>query len=85
MIYIKKPIIIIPTMIIVTILLFVPTSMSMIQLNSHDPYFLDLFKTSEKELHLLRVEHYLELEASEDTNPFHVSYVFPPIYGYKLP
>ena len=38
-----------------------------------------------KELYLLRVEHYLELEAAENTESFHVKYVFPPDYGYQVP
>lgn len=38
-----------------------------------------------KELYLLRVEHYLELEASESTGSFHVKYAFPPDYGYQVP
>jgi len=43
-------------------------------------------ETSEsKDLYLLRVEHYLELEATENTNTFSVKYVFPPDYGYQVP
>ena len=38
-----------------------------------------------KELHLMRVEHYLELEASKNTQSFNVHYVFPPDYGYQVP
>lgn len=37
------------------------------------------------ELHLLRVEHYLELEAKDITDAFSVKYVFPPDYGYQVP
>jgi len=40
---------------------------------------------SKKDIYLLRVEHYLELEAEDDTNSFHVRYVFPPDYGYQVP
>ena len=38
-----------------------------------------------KELYLLRVEHYLELEATANTGSFHVNYVFPPDYAYQVP
>ncbi|MBS3749101.1 MAG: hypothetical protein KGY67_05315, partial [Candidatus Thermoplasmatota archaeon] len=38
-----------------------------------------------KDLYLLRVEHYLELEATENTDSFSVKYVFPPDYGYQVP
>ena len=42
--------------------------------------------TQERELHLLRVEHYLELQASVDIlEPFHVLYAFPPDYQYQVP
>ncbi len=40
---------------------------------------------NQKDLYLLRVEHYLELAANEDTSVFHVKYVFPPDYGYQTP
>lgn len=38
-----------------------------------------------KELHLLRVEHFLELEANQNTQTFNVYYAFPPDYGYQIP
>ena len=38
-----------------------------------------------KDLYLLRLEHYLELEATENTDSFSVKYVFPPDYGYQVP
>jgi hypothetical protein len=85
MIFINKPKIMIPLMVIVIFILLIPTSNSMIQLNSHYPHLFDFFDKSEKELHLLRVEHYLELEALENINDFEVNYVFPPIYGYQVP
>lgn len=37
------------------------------------------------ELHLLRVEHYLELYAEENTNLFNVLYACPPRYNYQAP
>lgn len=42
-------------------------------------------KNQTKELYLLRVEHYLELEATENTDSFNVHYVFPPDYAYQVP
>lgn len=39
----------------------------------------------DKQLYLLRLEHYLELQANENTDTFHVQYVFPPEYGYQAP
>ena len=38
-----------------------------------------------KELYLLRVEHYLELIATETTDTFTVTYAFPPDYGFQVP
>ena len=38
-----------------------------------------------KQLNLLRVEHYLELEATENTDQFYVHYAFPPDYNYQVP
>ncbi len=37
------------------------------------------------ELHLLRAEHYLYLEATEYVNSFNVKYSFPPEYKYQHP
>lgn len=37
------------------------------------------------QLNLLRVEHYLEIEATDDADTFHVHYVFPPDYNYQVP
>jgi hypothetical protein len=39
----------------------------------------------EVELHLLRVEHYLELYAEENTSVFSVLYACPPKYSYQTP
>jgi len=39
----------------------------------------------EKELHLLRVEHFLVLNASDDANTFNLRYAFPPDYQYQVP
>lgn len=41
--------------------------------------------TGEQELHLLRVEHFLYLNASENLEVFHVLFSFPPDYGYQVP
>lgn len=39
----------------------------------------------EQELYLLRVEHYLYLNATENVEVFHVRYSIPPDYGYQVP
>jgi len=39
----------------------------------------------EKELHLLRGEHYLFMNASEDVDKFHIRFSFPPDYAYQVP
>ena len=49
------------------------------------PIPLPLEDTETKDLYLLRVEHYLELEATENTDTFHVQYAFPPMYKYQVP
>lgn len=41
--------------------------------------------TEGKELYLLRVEHFLYLNASESLEVFHVLFSFPPDYGYQVP
>jgi len=41
--------------------------------------------TEHKELSLLRGEHYLYINASEDVDAFNVHFVFPPDYGYQVP
>ena len=41
--------------------------------------------SDEKELHLLRGEHYLYVNASDDVDEFHIRFVFPPDYGYQVP
>ena len=39
----------------------------------------------EKELHLLRGEHYLFINASEDVDEFNIHFAFPPDYNYQAP
>ena len=39
----------------------------------------------EKDLVLLRAEHYLFVDATEDVSSFHIRYAFPPEYGYQTP
>jgi len=41
--------------------------------------------SGEKELHLLRVEHVLVLNAADDADTFNLRYVFPPDYQYQVP
>jgi len=38
-----------------------------------------------QELNLLRGEHYLYVNASEDVPSFHIRYSFPPDYNYQMP
>ena len=40
---------------------------------------------TQKELYLLRGEHYLYLNASDDVNEFYLRFVFPPDYQYQVP
>jgi len=41
--------------------------------------------TVDQELDLLRVEHYLYINASEDVGMFHLRFSFPPDYEYQVP
>jgi len=43
------------------------------------------FPDDNKELHLLRVEHFLFLNAADNTNTFNLRYAFPPDYQYQVP
>ena len=40
---------------------------------------------ADEELYLLRVEHYLYVNASEDVGIFHIRFSFPPDYAYQVP
>jgi len=40
---------------------------------------------SQQELYLLRGEHYLFVNVTEDTSSFHIRYSFPPNYNYQVP
>ncbi len=40
---------------------------------------------TDKELYLLRGEHYLYLNASDNANEFHLRFAFPPDYLYQVP
>lgn len=40
---------------------------------------------TDKELYLLRGEHYLYLNASDNVNEFHLRFAFPPDYQYQVP
>jgi hypothetical protein len=44
-----------------------------------------LLTLDDQTVYLLRVEHYLYLNASEDVGSFHVRYSFPPDYGSQVP
>jgi hypothetical protein len=40
---------------------------------------------TEKELYLMRGEHYLYLNSEDDVDEFHLRFVFPPDYNYQVP
>jgi hypothetical protein len=42
-------------------------------------------RVQDQELDLLRGEHYLFVNATEDVNSFHIRYAFPPDYNYQVP
>jgi hypothetical protein len=77
-------------MVIIMLFLMISTAyaqstVSLVQLKSPLTALNQLSGPDKKELYLLRVEHYLELEATGDTDSFSVQYVFPPEYGYQVP
>ncbi|MFO7678397.1 MAG: transglutaminase domain-containing protein [Thermoplasmatota archaeon] len=41
--------------------------------------------SNQKEISLLRGEHYIYLNATENVDNFHFWFVFPPDYGYQIP
>ncbi len=43
------------------------------------------FDNACQELYLLRVEHYLSVNATEDVGVFHIRFSFPPDYEYQVP
>ena len=45
----------------------------------------EVFANGIQELDLLRVEHYLYVNASEDVDTFHIRFSFPPDYQYQVP
>jgi hypothetical protein len=45
----------------------------------------NLININDKEIDLLRVEHYLYLDAYDNTDIFNVKYAFPPDYQYQTP
>lgn len=81
----RKNIILACTLFFIVSSSFIPASTAMMQTHSTSIPLLELLTADEKDLYLLRVEHYLELEALETTNAFSVQYAFPPDYGYQVP
>jgi hypothetical protein len=47
--------------------------------------FYPIASTGKKELNLLRGEHYLFVNASDDVDSFHLLFCFPPDYQYQVP
>jgi len=43
------------------------------------------FDISDEEVYLLRVEHYLYINATADVGIFHIRFSFPPDYAYQVP
>ncbi len=41
--------------------------------------------SDETELHLLRAEHYLYVNTTDNVDEFHIRFVFPPDYNYQIP
>ena len=72
------------TLVITTILLLL-TSGAIPVLASIDINTQETKIGTEKELYLLRGEHYLYLNASDNVNEFLLRFVFPPDYQYQVP
>ena len=53
--------------------------------NSHEFLTPSTIGDDETELHLLRNEHYLYVNASDDVESFHIYFAYPPDYGYQVP
>jgi len=70
--------------IVSSIFIILTLSMLMISVFSSTEVTLGL-SNPQKELYLLRSEHYLYLKASDDTSSISVRFVYPPVYGYQSP
>lgn len=72
------------TLVITTILLLLTSgvipALASIDINTQETKI-----DTDKELYLLRGEHYLYLNASDNVNEFHLRFAFPPDYLYQVP
>ena len=72
------------TLVITTILLLLTSgvipALASIDINTQETKI-----DTDKELYLLRGEHYLYLNASDSVNEFHLRFAFPPDYLYQVP
>ena len=72
------------TLVITTILLLLTSGvipvLASIDINTQETKI-----DTDKELYLLRGEHYLYLNASDSVNEFHLRFAFPPDYLYQVP
>jgi hypothetical protein len=53
--------------------------------NSENTRTISALDNAGQELYLLRIEHYLYINASEDVGIFHIRFSFPPDYEYQVP
>ncbi len=58
---------------------------SFLEGSSPEAHTNNLTSTDDQELDLLRVEHYLYVNASADVGTFHIRFSFPPDYQYQVP
>jgi len=70
--------------VIAVILILIGSALTPILVVANDTSIEDKSDT-QKELSLLRVEHYLYVEASENVSESHIRFSFPPIYSYQIP
>jgi len=71
--------------IIICILMLSSVSVSSNNLNINIVDFNIKTASKDTQIHLLRVEHFLNITSSENITDFYVKYVFPPDYSYQTP
>jgi len=70
---------------LLTISPLVSSQVSFFEISSPETYTNIPMSTDDQELDLLRVEHYLYVNASQDVGTFHIRFSFPPDYQYQVP
>jgi hypothetical protein len=70
---------------LLTISSLVSSQASFSEESSSKTYTTIQMSTDNQELDLLRVEHYLYVNASADVGTFHIKFSFPPDYQYQVP